>query len=276
MSGEDKVRNKDKSCSACETPSVYAKGFCKKCYNKIPCRKEKSNKYARMWRSENKEHVADWKKNNYEKNRERILLQRKESNVRNRETIKQKSREKYCANREAIRAKQKEYGLKNKDKIKKVQKQYYELIKNDPEKKERRKQTSIKWAKENRDRVRELDRNYQKKKRENDPAFRMRTNISRHIRKVLRDSNGYKRNSIWMVLPYTPDDLKKHLESQFKDEWTWENYGKEWNIDHITPQSVLLFDNMNHPNFIKCWSLSNLRPLNCSENYRKQDKIITL
>ena len=31
---------------------------------------------------------------------------------------------------------------------------------------------------------------------------------------------------------------------------------------------------MEHPNFIKCWSLSNLRPLEASENMSKHDKII--
>jgi hypothetical protein len=61
---------------------------------------------------------------------------------------------------------------------------------------------------------------------------------------------------------------------------TWENYGpaKEgeyhWQIDHIIPQSALPYDNFGHPNFLKCWALENLRPLEAFANLKKSSKII--
>ena len=48
------------------------------------------------------------------------------------------------------------------------------------------------------------------------------------------------------------------------DPSTW-----KWNIDHITPQSDLLFTEMSHDpesNFQKCWALSNIRPLSAKQN----------
>ena len=57
---------------------------------------------------------------------------------------------------------------------------------------------------------------------------------------------------------------------------SWENYGIYWQIDHIYPQSLLPYDSMDHPNFLKCWSLDNLRPLEATENIRKGNKLISL
>jgi 5-methylcytosine-specific restriction endonuclease McrA len=59
---------------------------------------------------------------------------------------------------------------------------------------------------------------------------------------------------------------------------TWDNYGRyekgkeKWQIDHIIPQSKLLYDSMDHSNFRKCWALENLRPLEVVENIRKSNK----
>ena len=59
---------------------------------------------------------------------------------------------------------------------------------------------------------------------------------------------------------------------------TWENYGKfdlnkkTWQIDHIIPQSLLLYDNLEHLNFIKCWALENLQPLETCANIKKSNK----
>lgn len=107
--------------------------------------------------------------------------------------------------------------------------------------------------------------------------FRLRTNISRMIRKcVFKDENS----SILNYLPYTMEELKQHLESQFEDWMNWNNYGKcsnveqrTWWIDHIIPQSKLPYDSMRHSNFKKCWSLENLRPLEKIENIKKGNKI---
>lgn len=45
------------------------------------------------------------------------------------------------------------------------------------------------------------------------------------------------------------------------DQLTW-----TWNIDHIIPHSTFKYDSMEHPDFHKCWELSNLRPYSAKLN----------
>ena len=113
---------------------------------------------------------------------------------------------------------------------------------------------------------------YEKNRKANDPAYKLRKNFSTRIYIALK---GNKNNfSILDYIPYTMEELKLHLESQFDDKMTWDNYGNYWHIDHIVPQSRLLYTSMTDDNFKKCWALSNLRPLEALENIRKSNKII--
>ena len=45
------------------------------------------------------------------------------------------------------------------------------------------------------------------------------------------------------------------------DQLTW-----TWQLDHIIPQSDLLYISMSEDNFKKCWALSNLRPYSAKQN----------
>lgn len=117
----------------------------------------------------------------------------------------------------------------------------------------------------------EIRRNYEKvynkKRRKIDPSFKLKKDISSIVRRVLHgDKNNY---SLWKILPYNSDELKSHLENQFDENMSWNNHGIYWQIDHIIPQSALIYDSMLHPNFIKCWSLSNLKPLKSEDNLKK-------
>lgn len=108
-----------------------------------------------------------------------------------------------------------------------------------------------------------------KKNKRNDPVFRMRHNISNAILKALKHGKSRKAGqSILKYLRYTINDLKNHLQNQFDNQMSWNNYGTFWHIDHIIPQSDLPYTSMNDVNFYKCWSLSNLRPLNAIQNMR--------
>jgi hypothetical protein len=81
---------------------------------------------------------------------------------------------------------------------------------------------------------------------------------------------------MWSCLPYTPAQLKKHLEDQFQEGMTWENWGGRkgcWSIDHIYPKSKLRYDSLDHPNFQKCWALINLQPMWHEDNVAKGDSI---
>ena len=115
--------------------------------------------------------------------------------------------------------------------------------------------------------------NREKSKRATDPTYRIRANVARAIRYGLGTSN--KNNTpTFAHLPYTPEQLKEHLQAQFDEHMTWDNYGEYWHIDHVYPHSKLPYDSLEHPNFQKCWALDNLQPLEKIENIKKSNKIL--
>ncbi len=74
------------------------------------------------------------------------------------------------------------------------------------------------------------------------------------------------------LVGYPLADLMKHLEKQFANGMTWENYGK-WHIDHIIPISAFNFTLPKHLDFRKCWALKNLQPMWAKDNKEKQNKL---
>lgn len=86
--------------------------------------------------------------------------------------------------------------------------------------------------------------------------------ISRIVHKSLNKNRCETSKHFEDILGYTTDKLKKHLESQFTVDMTWDNYSRYgWHIDHIIPQCLLPFNSTDDNNFKICWSLYNLRPL---------------
>ena len=92
--------------------------------------------------------------------------------------------------------------------------------------------------------------------------------LKRQIRNSLRRGLNYKgaqkKGSTFELLDFTPVQLTLHLESQFKEGMTWENYG-DWHIDHITP----LVNAKTPEDVIKLNRLKNLQPLWAEENLSK-------
>lgn len=102
------------------------------------------------------------------------------------------------------------------------------------------------------------------------PRERLRRSVSFAVGNVLKIRNATKNGGkTFSNLPYTPEQLCAHIESQFDEHMTWDNYGPYWALDHIIPQAALPYDSMEHPNFVKCWALENLQPLEKGENARK-------
>lgn len=106
----------------------------------------------------------------------------------------------------------------------------------------------------------------------NTPKGHLNSVFSRDINAALR---GTKSNRSWQdLVGYTLEQLKKHLEKQFKDGMSWDNYGKNgWHIDHKTPISVHNYNNPEDTDFKKCWALKNLQPLWAKENLIKSNKL---
>ena len=64
----------------------------------------------------------------------------------------------------------------------------------------------------------------------------------------------------------TIEEFKQHIEKQLPKEWTWDNYGKLWNIDHITP---LNYNNPTIEQVCERLHYTNTKPMLASENARK-------
>jgi hypothetical protein len=85
-------------------------------------------------------------------------------------------------------------------------------------------------------------------------------------------NKGYKKGSkTENILGISFKDLKIYLENQFKNNMSWQNYGKYgWHIDHIIPLS-----SANTEQELLCLChYTNLQPLWAKDNLQKSNKII--
>lgn len=103
----------------------------------------------------------------------------------------------------------------------------------------------------------------------NSPKLRIRNNIAAQMHYHLKSKNG---RHVFELLGYSCKDLMGHLESLFKPGMTWANYGKYWHIDHKIPASWFIYDDADSEEFKKCWALSNLQPLEASQNVKKNNR----
>lgn len=129
---------------------------------------------------------------------------------------------------------------------------------------DKRKKTLNNWREKNIEKVREYNRAYESMRRKN-PIYKLNKNIARLMRSSLKGKKG----KTWRELVgYTIEELKSHLEKQFKDGMTWENYG-QWHVDHIRPIASFTITSPDCADFKVCWALSNLQPLWAKENLTK-------
>ena len=191
----------------------------------------------------------------------------------NAEAIRVKQSEKYQKNSEYYKAKAKEYYAENQEKMLDVNRQYRK------ENAEQLKQNQNEYRAANRDKSRAWNKKYRdankikindklRERRRNDPFRRLRDAIRGSIRAYL-GSKKTRRGSTFEIVGCTPDFLRGHLERQFKDGMTWENYGSHWHVDHRIPLA-----SGNSADEIKGLShWTNLQPLEALENIIKSDKI---
>jgi hypothetical protein len=130
-----------------------------------------------------------------------------------------------------------------------------------------------KWREKNIDKHREYKRKYEKHRKDTDPLYKLITNFRTAIWTVLKESNVDKYGHYFDVLQYTPEELINHLEKQFKDDMTWDNYGI-WHVDHKLPITSFDIQEMGDEEFMRCWCLDNLQPMWGEENIRKSNKVL--
>lgn len=135
-----------------------------------------------------------------------------------------------------------------------------------PKAKKYRKQYIVK----NKDWWRKYEREYRNSRRQEDMFFKIKSNLSSRLSDLIKNRGEGQR--IIELLGCDKDTFLQHLESQFTEGMTWENYGlKGWHVDHIIPISS--YDLTNEDEVKKACHYTNLQPLWWQDNLEKGDKI---
>ena len=176
-----------------------------------------------------------------------------------------------------------EYRKRNPEKRKETIKKYYENNKEKTKEKdkvrflenpEKIRAIKLKSYHKNKTKDEQIDRRrkYRKYKRKTDEKYKLADAIRSRIKFYIRINNITKKNKTFDIVGCTPQFLKEHMEKQFKNEMTWENYGfYGWHIDHIIPLSSAKSDK----ELYRLCHYTNLQPLWAKENLSKGSKILT-
>jgi hypothetical protein len=161
----------------------------------------------------------------------------------------------------------KRYYKKNKEEISEWYKEWAK------ENETERKTYSQQWNKDNREHVNQYKRDYERKRRAEDPKYRLGVRTRTAVWQMLKERNVNKMNKTFDLLGYTLEELMNHLEKQFTEGMTWDNYG-EWHVDHKIPMSSFNFETTEDREFKLCWCLDNLQPLWGPDNLSKGTKLL--
>lgn len=181
-----------------------------------------------------------------------------------------------------MRAQQRQYRLRNPDKVRAWNERYSLSL--SAEKKESKKRKSREWARshpeqqltwisQNPERRREIARLSARRRRAASPVSAINHRMSTAVRLAVK---GLKSGRRWETLVgYTVHDLKRHIESNFKQGMTWTKLiSGEIHIDHVIPKSKFVFGSDSDLSFRRCWSLENLKPEWKPHNLSKGAKIL--
>lgn len=158
--------------------------------------------------------------------------------------------------------------------------------------KKERKKMAISWRENNPERSKEIyKKSYEKNReqiletqkqiRKNNSGYyadyaRNREKRDVHFKVVRRLRNriyslvkGGKSKRTLELLGCSIEELKTHLESQFTEGMSWDNYGI-WHIDHKKPCAAFDLEKQEQQKI--CFHYTNLQPLWKLDNLRKGDK----
>ncbi len=233
-----------KICSHCqevkEENEFYLKrNQCKNCRLKKASNRYKNNPELRKRK---KQKVSEYQK----QNKEKIKQSKTKFYELNKQQFKQKSLEYYEKNKEIIKHKKSEYYKQNKLKFQNKNQKYF---------------------KNNRNKINA----HALLRYKTDIIFRLTQNYRARLRLALKQKNIPKSEKSLSFLGCSLIELKKHLESQFVEGMTWENYGPIWHVDHIIPCAA--FDLSKKEEQLKCFHFTNLQSLWKEDNLLKSDKL---
>jgi hypothetical protein len=196
----------------------------------------------------------EYNKRYWEKNKERLKIKNRErgkryrANPKNKEKIKESNRKYAIKNREKIFAYHAKYRKENKEEInRKIREWYYKNTK----------------------KVKKRIKMYNKVYR-NTLHFKIKDNMRRRIRTALKKDNGKKTQRTMKLVGCTVEELKQHIEKQFKPGMSWKKRHL-FHIDHIIPCAS--FDLTKLSQQKKCFHYTNLQPLWAIDNIKKGAKL---
>ena len=119
------------------------------------------------------------------------------------------------------------------------------------------------YAKNNRSKINAKKSVYEKNRRATDPLFRLIKNTRKMVSRYMADGKCKRTQEI---IGCTYEELKSHIEKQFTEGMTWDNYGiNGWHIDHIKPLAMA----NTREEVIASNHYTNLQPLWCLDNLSK-------
>lgn len=208
------------------------------------------------------------------------IIKERNSKYKNehREEINARNRLRYAENNDEERRKRREYRENNREKINKWKREYRNKFPEKHRELDKKWHTSEKgiscikkYKKENHEKIKKATREYHKKRRSSDTKYKLITNLRTRINQAIK--NNYKSGKTTELIGCNIEELKKHIEQQFKQGMSWDNWSPDgWHIDHIMPCSS--FDLTKEAEQKKCFHWSNLQPLWAEENYKKHTKIL--
>jgi hypothetical protein len=247
--------------------------------NKIEEKKRKKAEYDKLYREKNKIKLQNRYKEYKEKNK-----------IKKQEYMKKY----YIDRKDLIKEKNLIYKEKNKEKILDWQSNYRKNLSEDE--KNEMKLYNAEYAKKNSEKLKENNANYAKINHEKIKQYKKKYNALRLKNNLIKTtenlrhrlylsikqsckSKDFKTGKIDNLIGCTIEQLKTHLESQFKEGMNWELYGNKrdengnligFHIDHIIPCSSFNLEIEEERK--KCFHYTNLQPLWALENMSKGTK----
>lgn len=222
---------------------------CAKAYKRIydVAHKEERAAYDKIYNNTHKEEKTARDKIYCEKHKEERAARQKIYNDAHKEERASQRKTHYEAHKEENAARCKAYRETHKEEERARHKIYNETHK---------------------EKIRERNRECKKNRRHRDANFRMACNLRIRTGRALK--SGQKSGSAVKDLCCSIPELRIHLESKFRDGMNWDNYGAQWEIDHIKPLSS--FDLTDRAQFLEACNYKNLQPLLVHENRSKGAK----
>ena len=238
-------------CTNCgQEKKLYntSQNLCRSCYDKKHYNSIKNKEQCQHYYKQNKEHILAinkiWRDKNKEKCSESARLW-----IQN--------------NRERDREIQRRYHLCHIDKEKEYNKKYYQKNKEKVRERikiwtEKNKDKIRLYTQQNRSKLSEYFSKYDKNRLLTDIEYKIRKGLSRRINMAVRNQNSIKAYKTMDLVGCSIQQLREHLEKQFTEGMSWNNYGK-WEIHHIIACTYFILTELEQQKL--CFNYTNLKPL---------------